>query len=312
VLGPRLRGFSFLQASSDSWIGRVRENFRQVFTPAALTPGSANGAPIHLLKFERSGRASRAQTVSLLTHGAILAAISLIVSQTVHQPDVTHQAFTNLGPLLYSPDTNRLTEKPSQGHTAGGGERAASPATRGFFAPGSPVQLAPPRLPDNAAHLLPITPTILDTQAPPIISPQNDLGLPWMPDKNGSAGPGSKGGIGAGNDGGMGDRDGPGGGEGEGNLPYSRGVSMPTCVTCPYPIYTDEARHAKMQGTVTLRVLVGADGRASDIRVVRGVGFGLEERAIQTVRGWKFKPARDANQRAVAAWVTIEAVFRLF
>jgi TonB family protein len=84
------------------------------------------------------------------------------------------------------------------------------------------------------------------------------------------------------------------------------------CVTCPYPIYTDEARHAKMQGTVTLRVLVGADGRASDIRVVRGVGFGLVERAVQTVRGWKFRPARDANQLALPAWVTIEAVFRLF
>jgi TonB family protein len=67
-----------------------------------------------------------------------------------------------------------------------------------------------------------------------------------------------------------------------------------------------------MQGTVTLRVLVAADGKASDIRVVRGVGFGLEERAMQTVRGWKFNPARDANQRPVSAWVTIEAVFRLF
>jgi protein TonB len=312
VLGPRLRGFSFLRVSSDSWLGRVCENFRQLFTPAALTPGSANGAPIHLLKFDRSGRASRAQTASLLTHGAILAAISLIVSQTVHPPDVKRQVPTNIGPLFYSPDTEHFVEHPSQGHTAGGGERAASPATRGFFAPRSPVQLAPPRLPDSATHILAITPTILDTQAPPIVAPQNDLGLPWMPDKNGSAGPGSRGGIGSGNDGGMGDRDGPGGGEGEGNLSYSRGVSMPTCVTCPYPIYTDEARHAKMQGTVTLRVLVGADGRASDMHVVRGVGFGLEERAMQTVRAWKFKPARDANQRAVAAWVTIEAVFRLF
>jgi TonB family protein len=58
--------------------------------------------------------------------------------------------------------------------------------------------------------------------------------------------------------------------------------------------------------------LVGADGKASDIRVVRSVGYGLEERAAQTVRGWKFRPARDASQRSVAAWVTIEAVFRLF
>jgi len=67
-----------------------------------------------------------------------------------------------------------------------------------------------------------------------------------------------------------------------------------------------------VQGTVTLRVLVGSDGKASEIRVVRGVGFGLDERAVQTVRGWKFNPARDANQHAIAAWVTIEAVFRLF
>jgi len=46
--------------------------------------------------------------------------------------------------------------------------------------------------------------------------------------------------------------------------------------------------------------------------MVRGVGFGLEERAAETVRGWKFNPARDASRRPVAAWVTIEAVFRLF
>ena len=59
-------------------------------------------------------------------------------------------------------------------------------------------------------------------------------------------------------------------------------------------------------------MLVGTDGRASDIRVVRGVGFGLDERAAQSVRGWKFKPARDANQYPVAAWITVEAVFRLF
>ena len=77
-------------------------------------------------------------------------------------------------------------------------------------------------------------------------------------------------------------------------------------------MYSDEARHVKIQGTVTLRVLVGMDGRASDIHIVRGVGYGLEERAVETVRSWKFTPARDARGRAAAAWVTIEAVFRLF
>jgi protein TonB len=83
-------------------------------------------------------------------------------------------------------------------------------------------------------------------------------------------------------------------------------------VYCPYPTYTDEARHGKVQGAVTLQVLVGADGRAQDVRIVKGIGFGLDERAVETVRGWKFIPARDGAKRAVPAWVTVEAVFRLF
>jgi len=173
------------------------------------------------------------------------------------------------------------------------------------------VQLAPPRLPDNANHALPIATTIFDAQAPAVVEQQNDVGLPWMVDKTNSGGSGDRG-IGTGKEGGMGDGEGPGGGQGGSGQSYSRGVSLPTCFTCPYPIYTDEARQTKIQGTVTLRVLVGTDGRASDIRVVRGIGFGLDERAAQTVRGWKFKPARDASQHPVAAWITVEAVFRLF
>jgi periplasmic protein TonB len=312
VRETRLRGFCSFRASSDSWLARVRENFRQLFVSARLAP-SANGAPIHLLKFERSACGRRSHTLSLLTHAAVIAEISIVASDRVYQrPEPKPQVSVSIAPLLYSPDAGRFSSKPSPGPRAGGGEEAVSPANHGFFAPRSSVQLAPPRLPDNADHLLPITATILEAQGPPMVAPQNDVGLPWMPDKTNSAGPGSNGGIGAGKRGGMGDHDGPGGGEGGSDLAYSPGLTPPTCVVCPYPVYTDEARHAKVQGTVTLRVQVGPDGKAAGIRVVRGVGFGLDERAVQTVRGWKFNPAHDANQRAVAAWITIEAVFRLF
>ena len=168
------------------------------------------------------------------------------------------------------------------------------------------------RLPDNSNHLLTVTATILDEQAPDVIARVDTLGLPWMRTDTKSAGPGTEHGIGNGRKGGMGDGNGPDAGDGEGNELLRKGGILPTCLSCPYPIYTDEARKVKVQGTVTLRVLVGADGRASDIRVVRGVGFGLEERAAETVRGWKFNPARDAGRHPVSAWITIEAVFRLF
>ena len=305
------RDFSPFSCSSESWLARVRENFFQLFAHAAYAPTSANGAPIHLLRFERSSRKSRAQTASLLTHGAILVALAFAASRVAPAPPkLKPEVSVSIGPLLYSPENDRIADKPSSGLRAGGGDRAASPATRGFFAPRSPRPLAPPRLDDNVDHLLPITETILG-EAPPVIAPQNNLGLPWMPAKTNSGGPGSNG-IGAGNGGGMGDREGPGGGEGDSDHMYSRAASLPTCLVCPYPVYTDEARHVKMQGTVTLRVLVGADGKAAEIRVLRGVGFGLDERAVQTVRGWKFNAARDANHNAVPAWVIVEAVFRLY
>jgi protein TonB len=93
---------------------------------------------------------------------------------------------------------------------------------------------------------------------------------------------------------------------------YQPGTTQASCAYCPDPQYTDEAREAKLQGTVTLQVLVGADGRAAQIRLVRGIGLGLDDRAVQSVRGWKFIPARDASRRPIPSWVTIEAIFRLF
>jgi protein TonB len=299
-------------SESNSWLTRVRENFRQLLTSTRLSPSSANGAPIHLLKLSRTGKAGRAQTASLLTHAAVVATVALFAMQTrtTMKPPRPFVDVDRGGFVLKAP-SDLVVSKPSLGHNGGGGNDSAVPATHGSLAPRSPIQLAPPRLPDDANHLLPVPPSISDLQAPPIITPVSELGLPWMPRETNSAGPGSRHGIGSGKDGGMGDTAGSDEGDGIGS-PYANGVSIPICNVCPYPVYTDEARQVKMQGTVTLRVLVGADGKASEIRVVRGVGYGLEERAVQTVRGWKFKPARDASQRALPAWVTIEVVFRLF
>ncbi len=310
---PFPRGFSPFHIEPSSWITRVRENLRQLFTTIRLKPTSANGAPLHLLKLEPTWRAGSSQTVSLVTH---LGALAVLLVVMVENPSTKVEKVISgvpIGPLFYSSaHAERIVDAASLGHRGGGGELNPVPASRGFLAPRSSIQLAPPRLPDNSNHLLAVNPVILDEQAPPVVAPVNALGLPWMTTVTKSAGPGTDHGIGNGNQGGMGDGSGPDAGDGEGGEFSVRGGILPTCLICPYPIYTEEARKVKVQGTVTLRVLVGADGKASGVRVVRGVGFGLEERAAETVRGWKFNPARDASRRPVAAWVTIEAVFRLF
>jgi periplasmic protein TonB len=311
---PSLHDFSPFDVKTSSWITRVRENLRQLFTSMRLTPTPANGAPIHLLKLERSGRARSSQCVSLLAHLGAVAAV-LFAATIASPPRKADRALGGvpLEPLFYSAArAERLGDEASPGHKAGGGELNPIPPSHGFFAPRSSIQLAPPRLPNNSDHLLTVTATILEEQAPDVVARVNALGLPWMRVDTKSAGRGTEHGIGNGRKGGMGDGSGPDAGDGEGNDFLARGGVLPTCLSCPYPIYTDEARKIKIQGTVTLRVLVGADGKASEIRLVRGVGFGLEERAVETVRGWKFNPACDAGRHTVAAWITIEAVFRLF
>jgi TonB family protein len=90
------------------------------------------------------------------------------------------------------------------------------------------------------------------------------------------------------------------------------GTSVPSCLHCPSPKYSDKARAAKYQGTVVLQVTVSAEGRAIHISVVKGPGMGLEEKSIEAVKKWKFKPAVDAGGDAVAVIVPIEVSFSLY
>jgi len=313
---PLSRCFTSLQSSSDSWFRRVRENFRQFLTTVPLFPSSANGAPIHLHTFRSASGTRAARAASLVSHVAVLCGILLLgVPSRVHKTDRSpgkdtgpHGNFT----FFHLPDANKFG-RPSTGHASGGGEDDPRPARHGLLAPGSSFPLAPPRIPQNPRPELPVPVAVFDTNAPQFSKLINDLGLPWMKDDSDSAGPGKKHGIGSGRDGGMGDQEGSGAGHGNADGgPYANVLSSPKCAYCPDPQYSDEAREAKLQGAVTLQVLVSADGRASQIRVVRGIGLGLDDRAVQAIRGWKFVPALDASRHAVPAWVTVEAVFRLF
>jgi len=90
------------------------------------------------------------------------------------------------------------------------------------------------------------------------------------------------------------------------------GTTVPSCVHCPTPTYTDTARAAKYQGNVVLQVTVSAEGRAKNISVVRGPGMGLEEHSVEAVLRWTFKPARDTDGNPVDVIVPIEVTFRLY
>jgi TonB family protein len=93
--------------------------------------------------------------------------------------------------------------------------------------------------------------------------------------------------------------------------PIIGGVSYPHCVYCPDPKYTTEARDAHLEGTVHLQAIIGKDGTATDIKVVKGLGLGLDKQAVNAVQRWRFKPALGPNGDPVATIVPIEINFRL-
>ena len=295
---------------------RIHENLLSLWTlpRVALTAThAANAAPLHLLDDRREKASLTAQAGSTCLHVLIFVALAYAMTHPLVQTKSSSvNEFVPVGPVDFSaPKWMREAVVDSLGKRGSGGDLNPLPPTAGELAPPSRLVLAPPRLPDGKPHPLPVLVTTFDAEAPDLTSPVKDLGLPWMRDRSNSAGPGTNG-IGTHPGHGMGDGLGDGSGQGDDSAPYARVATQVICRICPDPAYSDEARKAKMQGLVTMRVLVGVDGRVRDVQVTRGIGLGLDENAVRAVRGWQFIPARDGARRPVATWITIETVFRLF
>ena len=88
------------------------------------------------------------------------------------------------------------------------------------------------------------------------------------------------------------------------------GVGYPSCVYCPDPAYTEEAIRAKFHGSVVLQVIVGPDGLPTNIQTLKTPGLGLDEKAIEAVRKWRFKPALGPQGNPVAVITPIVITFR--
>ena len=191
---------------------------------------------------------------------------------------------------------------PTVGHDAGGGTHEKAPASKGV--PPRTVRtipLAPPTTHPIVEPALPTPASVLGPPAPPpVLSAAIGLANGVVgPASNGS---GSGGGIGSGHGGGM--------GNGSGAYRVGGGVSAPVPTFQPDPEYSEEARKAKYQGDVWLTLVVGTDGKAHDIKVSRSLGLGLDEKAIESVRTWKFDPGKKDGV-PVAVQISVDVAFHL-
>lgn len=263
---------------------------------------------------------TRAQSISLALHGGLIAV--LLIPALAPPPGVPPP---RPGPITYlgvAPPVEWKrqvgTGKKNAGG-GGGGEANIHPARRGGIPPFTKWQITPPSRPQAEEATLLAPPTLV---GPDLSHPSSKLAIgdPNSQSLLDSLGRGARGGVGDGKRGGVGDDEGPGFGPGEdGGTGGSRfaiagrnGVGTPVCAYCPNPTFTDEAIRVKYTGSVLLRLVVTAEGLPAGISIVRTAGFGLDERASDAVRQWRFTPARDRNGRPVAAWVMIEVRFQQF
>ena len=202
----------------------------------------------------------------------------------------------------------------------GGGDRDKLNAAQGRLPKFAMQQITPPALViRNSNPKLPVEATVVVPPQVQISMSMPNLGDPKSVIPNGppSNGTGRGGGIGTGEGGGIGSGTGPGvgpgrgGGMGGGVYRVGGGVKAPREIYAPDPEYSEEARKAKYQGTVILWVIVGADGKPRDVKIARSLGMGLDEKAIEAVRTWKFAPATKDGQ-PVAVQINVEVNFRLY
>jgi periplasmic protein TonB len=288
------------------------QNLRDWISPRKLPPLQTTSQPIPVPEiWSKNPQFTRVQALSVAFHVMLLVLLVIPLLPALMSPQITQAKNYLATPLddvsKYLPKLAPALKKAG----GGGGQHDLQPAAKGRLPKFSWTQLARPMVkpPDNPQ--IAVQPTVLGN---PAINLPNINALNWG-DPNGknnsdSMGQGHGNGVGNGNGNGVG----PGQGWNTGGgLPSAGtgGYGTPVCTYCPQPQFSDEAVKVKVQGIVELIATVTADGRVTDIRVAKGLGFGLDEKAVETVRTWHLTPARGPDGRPAAVRTNIEVTFQL-
>lgn len=309
---------AYVDQTAVPWYKTFIPNLKEMLFPAKLPPLQVTSQPVKVREiFGKDQYKSRSQGISVLVHVGVIALLfGFGASQIV--PTKQNKTETIFDPVDIAPYVPQPIKKQAGGGGGGGGDRSPLPASKGRLPKASLKQFTPPvAVINNPNPKLVMEPTVI---VPPDVNlPQVNMaqfGDPFAkmgPPSNGTGsgggiGSGSGGGVGSGRGGGVGP--GEGGGFGGGVYRIGGGVSAPQPIFKVEPEYSEEARKAKFQGTVLLAIVVDTDGHTKDIRVIRSLGMGLDEKAIEAVSKWRFRPGMK-DGKPVPVRANVEVNFRL-
>jgi len=301
----------------EPWLTGFIRTIKELIHPKPQEPlvVTSKPVPVNEIWGFYGGQEKTAGFTSVMIHVGVVLLLILIGSSKVVQQAIKEHVTLVAPPIDLEPyQPKAAVKKQTMGGGGGGGDRSPLPASKGKLPRIADKQFVPPTaVIQNQNPKLVMEPTIVappDVQLPNVNMAQ--YGDPLAKLGPASNGPGSGGGIGSGRGGGVGPGNGqgfgPGSGGGVGGGPFriGGGVSAPQLVFKVEPEYSEEARKAKFQGTVVLYVVVDEKGNPRDLKVVRPLGLGLDQKAIEAVQKWRFKPGlKDGRPVAVSAQIEV-------
>ncbi|WP_263409453.1 energy transducer TonB [Terriglobus tenax] len=298
-----------LQKTEESVFASLWASIKDVFFPEKLPPLELQSKPVAVVDRMAVKRDPTSTGIAVGLHILVFLIIFWIVKNKVVQimakPIVTSIDMSKVPPPI-------SMKKASERMGGGGGQRGPTPVTKGALPKFAEQQIVPPNNhPPLSEPKINIQPTV-EVQKDLKMSNVNmpNFGMPNAPTVGvASLGNGSGTGIGSGRGSGIGP--GEGGNYGGGIRHVGNGVLAPQLIYGPEPEFSEEARKAKFQGEVIVSLVVDTQGRPQRVRVPRPVGMGLDEKAIEAVKQYKFKPATE-NGVPVAVELAVAVNFQIF
>jgi protein TonB len=281
----------------------LRDNIRDVFFPQKLPPLELESKPVAVVDRMRVKRDPTSTAIAVVIHGLVILLIAFLIAKHVQ---LGSKAKTTLVTEVAVPPMAPMKAEQMGG---GGGQRGPTPVTKGSPPKFADQQIVPPKAPPLQEPKIKIEPTVEVQKDIHMAQNLPNFGLPNSPLNGVSMGNGSGTGLGSGNGSGIGP--GSGGNMGGGPRRIGGGVSAPQVLYAPEPEFSEEARKAKFAGNVLVNLWVDTNGLPSHVRVIRGVGMGLDEKAAEAVRQYRFKPAME-NGKPVLVELNIEVNFQIF